>query len=73
MVRIFLHSYFFVFNPNPGKNGLEKNSKKRIWTQWKICSSKVARAVAVAEVEGTTVLKGDENSGFHHHEEWPSF
>ena len=48
---------------------LTEDEKK--FRRWQICSPEVARLVT--EFENGTVLKENEHSEFHHHEDSPSF
>ena len=49
--------------------GLTEDERK--FCRWKICSPEVARLAM--EFENGTVLKENEHSEFHHHEDSPSF
>ena len=60
---------FFLFTGDGGMIGLTEDERK--FCCWKICSPEVARLAM--EFENGTVLKENEHSEFHHHEDSPSF
>ena len=62
---MFSENNYFPLSGNGGINGLTEDEDK--FRRWQICSPDVARAVS--EFEDITVLKGNEHSEFHHHED----
>ena len=66
---MFSGKNYFPLSGNGGIVGLTEDQDKS--RKWQICSPEVARVVS--EFEDFTVLKGNEHSEFHHHEDSKAF
>ena len=66
---MFSENNYFPLSGNGGIVGLTEDEDK--FRRWQICSPEVARVVS--EFEDITVLKGNEHSEFHHHEDSKAF
>ena len=66
---MFSENNYFPLSGNGRIVGLTEDEDK--FRRWQICSPEVARIVS--EFENITVLKGNEHSEFHHHEDSKAF
>ena len=66
---MFSENNYFPLSGNGGIVGLTEDEDK--FRRWQICNPEVERVVS--EFEDITVLKGNEHSEFHHHEDSKAF
>ena len=66
---MFSENNYFPLSGNGGNVGSTEDEDK--FRRWQICSPEVARVVS--EFEDITLLKGNEHSEFHHHEDSKAF